>query len=190
MAGTGSHCWGHADRVATKNKISKLSKSPLQSPDENFRVLIKKGPVSVDTSLKELEEIYAGGANWKKIEDGGVLSVPLEEFRMIDPPKPNQAGHIDFGRYGRGIKIENYPVGQTIENLNTLVLEKYNEEKEKAKCAGNSEADSQTKARAEAYRMPQFKAVKAWQDIEAEIKMKKALEDMMGSLKIPFLIIR
>ena len=51
---------GHADRVALKNKIKKLQKSPLRSLDENFRVLIKKGPVSVETSLKELEEIYAG----------------------------------------------------------------------------------------------------------------------------------
>ena len=66
---------GHAQRVATKNKINKLLKSSLQTLDENFRVLIKKGPVSVETSLKELEEIYAGRANWKKIEDGGVLSV-------------------------------------------------------------------------------------------------------------------
>ena len=85
---------------------------------------------------------------------------------MIDPPQPNQGGQIDFGRSGRGTKIENYTVGQTIEHLNAFVLEKYNEEKEKAKTAGKSEADSETKARAEAYRMFQFKAVNAWQDVE------------------------
>ena len=124
MTGTGSQCLGHSDRVASKNKINKLLKSPLESLDENLRVLIKRGPVSVETSLKELEEIYAGGASWEKIEDGGVLSVPLEEFRMIDPPKPNQAGQIDFEMDGRGTKIENYTVGQTIEHLNALVLEK------------------------------------------------------------------
>ena len=190
MAVNGGQCLGHADRIATKNKTNKLLKSPMQPLDENFRVLIKKGPVSVETSLKELEEIYASGANWKVIEDGGILSVPLVEFRMIDPPQPNQAGQIVFGKGGRGTKIEKYTVGQTIDHLNALILEKYNEEKEKAKNAGDSDEATETKARTKAYHMPEFKAVKAWQDVEAEIKLKKALEDLMDCLKIPSLIIR
>ena len=190
MAGTGTKCWGHAERVATKNKISKLSKSTVQSPDEDFKVLIKKGPVSVETSLKELEESYASKPNWKKIEEGGVLSVPLEEFRMIDPPKPNQAGHVNFGKSGRGTKIEKYTVAETIENLNALILDEYNKEKVKAKAAGENETDSAKEARAKALRLPQFNAVKKWQDVEAEIKLKRALEDMMENLKIPALIIR
>jgi len=181
---------GHTDRVALKNKIKKLQKSSLRSLDEKFRVLINKGPMSVETSLKELEDIYAGGANWRVIEDGGVLSVPVEELRMIDPPLPNRAGQIDFGMGGNGNKIENYTVGQTIEHLNTLILEKYNKEKEKFKTEGKSEAESERKAGAEAYHLPQFKAVKAWQDVEAEIKLKRALEDMMKRLNIPSLIIR
>ena len=79
MAETGK-CWGCGEREARKNKINKLRNSSTHSPDENFRVLIKKGPVSKETSLKELEEIYASRATWKVIEDGGVLSVPMEEF--------------------------------------------------------------------------------------------------------------
>ena len=75
MAGTVGQCLGHEQRVATKNKIKRLLELAVESLDENFRALIKKGPVSVETSLKELEEIYAVGANWEKIEDGGVLSV-------------------------------------------------------------------------------------------------------------------
>ena len=56
--------------------------------------------------------------------------------------------------------------------------------------AGKSKAESEKKAKAKGYNLPQFKAVKAWQDVEAEIKLKKALEDMMDDLKIPCLIIR
>ena len=38
MAVNGGQCLGHAERIATKYTINKLSKSPLQSLDENFRV--------------------------------------------------------------------------------------------------------------------------------------------------------
>ena len=51
----------------------KLASKQKETPDENCRVLIKKGPVSVETSLKELEENYASKLEWKVIEDGGVL---------------------------------------------------------------------------------------------------------------------
>ena len=83
-------CLGHREREAMKSKISKLLESPLENPDENLRVLIKKGPVSVETSLKEVEENYASKPEWKVIEEGGVLSIPVEEFRMINPPKPDR----------------------------------------------------------------------------------------------------
>ena len=55
------------------------------------RVLIKKCPISVEMSLKELEKNYASKPEWKEIEDGGVLSIPMEEFGMINPPKANFA---------------------------------------------------------------------------------------------------
>ena len=48
MAGKNGKCWGHAERAARKNKINKLLKSPQQTLDEEFKVLIKKGPVSVE----------------------------------------------------------------------------------------------------------------------------------------------
>ena len=137
-------CFGHEQRQERRNKINKLLTSPPHDLDETKRVLIKKGPVSKETSIKELEEIYASTASWKAIEDGGVLSVPLEEFRMMDPPKPNQAtGQVDFGKAkgGKGTKIENYTVGETIGNLNAIILEKYNEIKEKAKAAGKSKTE-------------------------------------------------
>ena len=160
----------------------------MRSPDENLRVLIKKGPESEEMSLKELEENYASKPEWKVIEEGGVFSVPLEEFRMINPVQRDWAsGRIHFGK---GTKIEDYTIVQTVQNLNAEILDKYNKEKEKAKVAGKSESESEKKASAAAYHMPQFKAVKAWQDVEVEIKLKKALEDLMDYLRIPALIIR
>ena len=70
---TSSTCWGHKEREDRANKILKLASKPKETPDENCRVLIKKGPVSVETSLKELEDNYERKPEWKVIEDGGVL---------------------------------------------------------------------------------------------------------------------
>ena len=58
-------CWGHGEREARKNKISKLLTSAPDSLDDLRKVLIKKGPVSEETSLKELEEIYASSEGWR-----------------------------------------------------------------------------------------------------------------------------
>ena len=68
------------------NKIRKMLDFPQQTPDENLRILIKKGPNNENTSLKELDENYASKPEWKVIEGGGVLSIPMEELRMINPP--------------------------------------------------------------------------------------------------------
>ena len=52
-----AQCWGHGERVTRKNRITKMASTPVLSLNENFKVLIKKGPMSVETSIKELEEI-------------------------------------------------------------------------------------------------------------------------------------
>ena len=65
------------------------------------------------------------------IEEGGVLSVPVKEFRMTNPPKLNRSGYIEFvEKKGKGAKnlIEYYPISQTITNLNEQIPSKYNEE--------------------------------------------------------------
>ena len=186
-------CWGHGKRLTRQNEIIKMLGSSKQPVDENFKILIRTGPMSKETSLKEIEESYASTAAWRKIEDGGILGIPLEEFRMIHPPRPDQkSGQFDFGKgqHGKGAKIENYTVAETITNLSALVHEKFTQEKVMAKAAGMSEAESDEKANAEVIRSPLFNAVSAWRAVEAEIKTKKALEDMMEDLKIPALVIR
>ena len=184
-------CLGHEERVARKNKISKLLGSPLKTPDQNLRVLIKKGPVSVETSLKELEENYARKPEWKVIEEGGVLSIPVEEFRMINRPKPDRSGNLEFDtEKGGRHQIDRYSIGQTIKNLNKEILAKYNQEKEKAKAAGKSKAAAENAAQAMAKKLPELTAVQKWLDHAVEIKLKKALEKMTSDLKIPALVIR
>ena len=84
------------------------------------RMLIKKGPVSVNMSLKELEEKCAGEADWKVIDEGGVLSLPAEELRIMNLPQPDHSGKVDFGRRkeGAGRTIVDYPTVQTVRHIN------------------------------------------------------------------------
>jgi len=90
-------CFGHQEREDRRNIILKLATKPTETPDEKLRVLIKKGPVSVQTSLKELEDSYEKKPEWKVIEDGGVLCIPVEEFRMENPPRPDRSsGRLVF----------------------------------------------------------------------------------------------
>ena len=70
-------CLGHQEREKRRNKISKLATSLMETLDQNYRILIKKGSVSVETSLKDLEENYESKPEWKVIKDGNVLSVPM-----------------------------------------------------------------------------------------------------------------
>ena len=143
-----SNCWGHKEREARANKIAKLASRTKETPDENLRVLIKKGPVSVETSLKELEETYERKSERKGIEDGGVLSIPVEELRMENPPRPDRSsGKVVFKekKGGGGRQIESYPVVQTIDNLKEVIRDNYEEEKQKAKAAGKEESEAEKK---------------------------------------------
>ena len=101
-------CLGHEERCKRQNIIAKLNTKSVAAPNENYRISIKKGPVSTKTSLKELEEYYESKPEWKLIKDGGVLSVPVEELRMENLPKPDRSGQVVFKekRGGGGKQIE------------------------------------------------------------------------------------
>ena len=150
---TPENCLGHQSRAERRNKIQRLHESPVETPDENLKMLIKKGPTSEETSLKGLEEYFADKSGWKVLEDGGVLSIPVVEFRMMDQPKP-----ADFNE-SKETKIEHYPVGQTIEDLNALVLAKFKEEKENFLAAGMSEEESERFANVATLKFPLFSAL-------------------------------
>ena len=62
-------CPGHKIRVERKEKIKRLQESPVKSLDKFLRVLIKKGPVSEETSLKMLED-FANKPEWNVIVHG------------------------------------------------------------------------------------------------------------------------
>ena len=89
-----------------------------------------------------------------------------------------------------GNQIESYPIAETISSLNEKILLKYNKEKEKGETAGKSKASAENAAQAVAKKLPELTAVQKWLDNEAEIKLKKSLEQMMANLQIPTLILR
>ena len=68
---------------------------------------------------------------------------------MIDPLQPDWAScQVVYGKAkgGKGTKMENYMVGQTIENLNALLVDNCDEEK--AKAGKSSESEKQASAEA------------------------------------------
>ena len=69
-----------------------MTKSESAS-DENCRISIKKSPLSVETSLKELEEDYESKPEWKLILEDKLLSILL---RMENLPKPDRSGQVFF----------------------------------------------------------------------------------------------
>ena len=146
-------CSGHELRKGRKNKITRALTSPDEEvPDQNLRVLIKTAQMTVETSLKDLEENYKTKKEWKLLEDGGVLSIPVEELRMQNPPCPDNLGNVDFGKKKgeRATQIDNYSVVQTIEHLSEKVVIKYNEEQEAAKNEGKSKIQAERQATAKA----------------------------------------
>ena len=81
---------------------------------------------------------------------------------MINPPKPDRDGKVHFDekkKKGNGNLIENYPIAQTISNLNGKILEKFNIEMEKARAAKKSNTAAKIAAQAVAKRLPEFTAV-------------------------------
>ena len=77
----------------------------MVAPSETYRILIKKGPVSVETSLKKLKDDYESKPEWKLIKKGGVLSVPVEELRMVNLPKPDRSCQVVFKEKDKESKL-------------------------------------------------------------------------------------
>ena len=103
---------GQKEREARQNQIAKLITRSVMKPAENCKISIKKGPVSVETSLEELEENYESKPEWKLIKEGGMLSVPVEELRMENLPKPDRSGQVVFKekRGGGGSRLRATPL--------------------------------------------------------------------------------
>ena len=65
-----------------------------------------------------------------------------------------------------------------------------NTTKNKRRLKTKSKIQAERQATAKAMKFPELQAVQKWQDIDAEIKLKTALENLLRSKKIPALIIR
>ena len=121
-------CLGHELRQTRQNHICRLLALPeVNPPDQNLRISIKSRQGSIETSLKNLEDIYKKKPEWEVIEEGGIWSVPVEELRMQNPLRPGARGKLDFEKRRAGEQqIEGYSVAETIEHLNAKILTKYN----------------------------------------------------------------
>ena len=111
---------------------------------------------------------------------------------MINPPQPDRRSKIDFKKrcQGAGTKIEHYPTAQTIEILNQQIVAQYDKELNKALVAGKPDFEAKIEAQTKAKQLPEFCAVQKWQDVNVEVKVKKAVENLMKARKIPALVIR
>merc|ERR1712038_2066220 len=186
-------CRGHPQRLERKSKISVLASRPIEIPDENCKMLIRKaGSESREWSLKDLEASYESSPEWRKIKEGGVLSVPVEEPRLRRRPEPGRSGKVTFPEHedGRGNKIDNYTLAETVEKLWEPVRERHDEEKRNAIANGFTEEEAEVNATKEAEKVPQYKALSEWLDTEGEIELKRSLARMMERLGAPTLIIR
>ena len=47
--------------------------------------------MTFDGTINGMEDEYEKKAEWKVIEEGGVLSIPVEELRMENPPRPDRS---------------------------------------------------------------------------------------------------
>ena len=111
---------------------------------------------------------------------------------MINPPKPDREGEFKFvEKTGKGKRnlIDSYPISQTIANLNEKIMATYNEEREKAEAAGNSKANAVSATQTVAKKLPEFSAVQKGLDNEAEIQLKKKIEEIINKHNIGELII-
>ena len=109
-------CLGHELRQKRQNNINGLLALPeREPPDQNMRISIKSRQGAMETSLKGLGDIYKQKPEWKMMEEGWVWSVPVEEFRMQNPLRPDAKGNLDFEKRKGGAKqIEGYSVAETI----------------------------------------------------------------------------
>ena len=105
------NCMGHRARIDRKHTSFKLLRESEQGIVESKTIIIRKGPsVSVETSLKELVDIYKKTPEWDLVSNGGVLSVPVEELRTTNLPKPGPDGCLDFSKMKKGAHvIQNFP---------------------------------------------------------------------------------
>ena len=111
-----------------KNKINEMASRSIEIPDENCKILIRTaGSEPREWSLKDLEASYESTLEWRKIKEGAVLSVPVEEPRLRRRPEPGRSGRVTFPEHedGRGCKIDNYTPAETVEKLWEPVRERH-----------------------------------------------------------------
>ena len=104
------------------------------------RVVVKTTEETAKTSTEEMKENFAKTAEWKVIEGGGVLSVPVTELRLLNMPGPDRrTGKREFEKHQVRAKtnvIDYYSVDQTERRMNDELKAEY----DRVKDSGMSDA--------------------------------------------------
>ena len=113
---------GHDERAQRKNKKF----TNVGSVDLTKSIILKESPSSTPfINLKDIETKFEETDEWKDVKEGGVLPIPVLEYRLQKPPRPNPDGKVEFEKKKKKQKtktIDSYSIAETTTRMATEKL--------------------------------------------------------------------
>ena len=140
-----------------------------------------------DITTKELELIMSGQ----------VVCVPVEEVRYRNLPEKRKGSPYPWEtskkhrNEEKGAMIHNFTEAETPQRLREELKETFNKAVANAELHENmTNEQAKVLARKETQNTEKFNALKDWEDVQAEIKVKESLKDLLEKHEIPGVIVR
>ena len=151
-------------------------------------MLITKGPAGpVTTSLEDLEEEFRNTNEWERMAQGGIHSIPVVRFRLMENIRPDKSMSFQFEEHykkkvGKGRKdIDGYRQDETDIRINDKIKKNFEEVKQ---TKGEKAAKDETK------KSTIFQVEQRWQDLKAEDLVIEGIENAIEDLKVPCLLVK